>query len=90
MRPLDIKKAHAGQYQQKGWIANTSSGISLHIESSSDLQQKFLAELKNTLPPFAQIKSLTSEPLPLENFPHFTIKPPCKNPFSCICKCCIN
>lgn len=65
----------AGQYQQKGWIANTSSGISLHIESSSDLQQKFLAELKNTLPPFAQIKSLTSEPLPLENFPHFTIKP---------------
>jgi hydrogenase maturation protein HypF len=39
----------AGQYQQKGWIANTSSGISLHIESSSDLQQKFLAELKNTL-----------------------------------------
>jgi len=65
----------AGQYQQKGWVANTSSGISLHIEGASDLQQNFLAELKANLPPFAQIKSLTSELVPLENFPHFTIKP---------------
>ena len=65
----------AGQYQQKGWIANTSSGINLHIEGASDLQQNFLAELKANLPPFAQIKSLTSEFLPLEHFAQFTIKP---------------
>jgi len=65
----------ADQYQQKGWIANTSSGISLHIEGASGLQQKFLAELENNLPPFAQIKSLTTEDLPLENFLHFIIKP---------------
>ncbi|MCF7970192.1 MAG: carbamoyltransferase HypF [Methylococcaceae bacterium] len=64
----------AEQYQQKGWVANTSFGISLHIEGTPDLQQKFLAELNNNLPPFAQIKSLTSESLPLENFPQFTIK----------------
>jgi len=65
----------ADQYQQKGWVANTSSGISLHIEGASDLQQIFLGELKNNLPPFAQIKSLATEVLPLEKFPHFTIKP---------------
>ncbi|MDT8425783.1 MAG: carbamoyltransferase HypF [Methyloprofundus sp.] len=64
----------ASQYQQKGWVANTSSGISLHIEGTPDLQQKFLAEFKANLPPFAQIKSLTSKSLPLESFPQFTIK----------------
>jgi len=72
-RPFVYRLAH--QYQQKGWVANTSSGISLHIEGASGLQQKFLAKLENNLPPFAQIKSLTTEVLPLETPPHFTIKP---------------
>ena len=64
----------AQQYQQTGWVANTGYGVVLHLEGKQGLQQRFLYALENTLPPFASIKSLETQSLPLENFSQFKIK----------------
>jgi len=71
-RPFVYKLAL--QYQQTGWVANTNSGVSLHIEGKAVPQQLFLDALINTLPANAVIKSLMKQVLPLAKFPQFSIK----------------
>jgi hydrogenase maturation protein HypF len=71
-RPFVVRLAR--QYYQKGWIANTNSGVTIDIEGLPEHQQDFLDSLHNQLPPFAKIDSLTATPLPLAGFDDFRIK----------------
>ncbi|NOQ65451.1 MAG: carbamoyltransferase HypF [Methyloprofundus sp.] len=64
----------AQQYQQHGWVANTSAGIILHIQGEQPLQARFLSDLQQCLPPFASIHNLSSRLLPLANFTQFSIQ----------------
>ncbi|MGZ8136000.1 MAG: carbamoyltransferase HypF [Methylococcaceae bacterium] len=95
-RPFIVRLA--GQYQQKGWIANANEGVILAIEGHSEQQQQFLDRLNNELPPFAEIKSLTISQQPLAGFSDFCIKPSTADgrqsvfvlPDIAICSACID
>jgi hydrogenase maturation protein HypF len=71
-RPFIVRLAR--QHHQKGWIANTNSGVTIDIEGLPEYQQDFLDSLHNQLPPFAKIDSSTITALPLEGFDDFRIK----------------
>jgi len=71
-RPFIVRLAR--QHHQKGWIANTNSGVTIDIEGLPEYQQVFLDSLHNQLPPFAKIDSLTVAALPLESFDDFEVK----------------
>jgi len=71
-RPFIVRIAR--QHRQKGWVANTGSGITIDIEGLSEHQQDFLDNLHNQLPPFAKIDSLSITTLPLAGFDDFQIK----------------
>ncbi|MDP1664596.1 MAG: carbamoyltransferase HypF [Methylobacter sp.] len=71
-RPFIVRLAR--QHQQKGWIANTNSGVTIDIEGLPEHQQDFIDGLNNQLPPFAKIDSLTIIQLPQADFDDFRIK----------------
>ncbi|MGZ8943192.1 MAG: Sua5/YciO/YrdC/YwlC family protein, partial [Methylobacter sp.] len=71
-RPFIVRLAR--QHRQKGWVANTGSGITIDIEGLPEHQQDFLDNLHNQLPPFAKIDSLSITTLPLAGFDDFQIK----------------
>jgi hydrogenase maturation protein HypF len=71
-RPFIVRLAR--QHHQKGWVANTNSGVTIDIEGLPEYQQDFLDNLRNQLPPFAKIDSLTATALPLAGFDDFRIK----------------
>lgn len=71
-RPFVVRLAK--RHRQNGWIANTREGVALAIEGCAECQQQFLDDLKNQLPPFAEIKSLTITRQALEGFHDFQIK----------------
>jgi hydrogenase maturation protein HypF len=71
-RPFIVRLAR--QHHQKGWIANTNSGVTIDIEGQPEYQQDFLDSLHNRLPPFAKIDSLTVTALPLAGFDDFEVK----------------
>ncbi len=64
----------AKQYQQNGWIANTSEGITLVIEGDTVQQDIFLKTLQTQLPPFAEIHTLSIQKQPCSYFKDFQIK----------------
>ena len=64
----------AKRHQQNGWVANTCHGVSITIEGSASLQQQFLFDLQNQLPPLATIDSLSIQKKPLVHFIAFQIK----------------
>ncbi|MDD5323220.1 MAG: carbamoyltransferase HypF [Methylococcales bacterium] len=64
----------ARQHQQKGWIANTTDGVTIAIEGGPEQQQQFLYCLNNQTPPFAEIKSLSMTHQALAGFLDFQIK----------------
>lgn len=65
----------ATHFFQKGWVKNTSTGVSISIEGLKAQQQKFLDALQNELPPFADISNLKITVLPLAYFEKFEIVP---------------
>jgi len=71
-RPFIVRLAR--RHQQKGWVANTNSGITIDIEGLPEHQQDFIDSLNNQLPPFAKIESLTITRLPQADFDDFRIK----------------
>ncbi len=64
----------AKQHQQLGWIANTDSGVTIEIEGETKQQQFFIASMKNSPPPYADIYSIAVETLPVANFKTFDFK----------------
>ena len=71
-RPFIVRLAR--QHQQKGWIANTTDGVTIAIEGPPEQQQNFLSDLNNQLPPFAEIKSLSITRQAPADFRDFQIK----------------
>jgi len=69
----------ATRFSQKGWVKNTSTGVSISIEGLKAPQQKFLDALQNELPPFAEISDLKIAVLPLAHFEKFEIVPSVEN-----------
>ncbi|MEE9424193.1 MAG: carbamoyltransferase HypF, partial [Methylococcales bacterium] len=61
-------------YDQFGWIANTGQGVTIELEGESVQQQLFISALRKQAPPFAGIKSLTIQPLPISDLQGFDFK----------------
>ncbi len=64
----------AKQYQQYGWVINSSQGVQIHIEGCLFQQQQFLSALQSQLPPFANIDALSIQAKTVQNFNDFQIK----------------
>ncbi|MBW1984099.1 MAG: carbamoyltransferase HypF, partial [Deltaproteobacteria bacterium] len=63
----------ANRYSIKGEIANTSSGVSLHIEGiKADIDQ-FCRDFSEKCPPLAHITDITIRPAPFEKCQEFLI-----------------
>ena len=63
----------AGTYNLKGEVANTSSGVLIHIEGAPDNIAAFETELSENSPPLAYIVEITSQPESIQNFIEFSI-----------------
>ncbi len=63
----------AAQYQLKGTVANTSSGVSIHIEGSIDRVSSFTTDLSAKCPPLAHIVKITEKPQAVQHFSDFRI-----------------
>ncbi len=64
----------AKKYQQSGWVANCTNGLSISIEGSPVQQQSFLEDLQHRSPPLAEIQSLLISHKQLHHFDDFLIK----------------
>jgi len=63
----------ANRYRLKGEVANTSSGVSLHVEGFPEDIESFGRDLVRNCPPLARITDLASVAEPLRNFRNFSI-----------------
>ncbi|MDQ7089414.1 MAG: carbamoyltransferase HypF [Methylococcales bacterium] len=64
----------ATDYQQKGWVANSSEGVTLVIEGDSIQQNDFLTALPNQLPPFATLENVSIQSQARTYFKTFEIR----------------
>ena len=66
----------AGEQHINGWVQNTSAGLEGVLEGETADLEHFLAELKDSPPPLAQIESVRTEQLqrPSDTFEQFTIR----------------
>jgi hydrogenase maturation protein HypF len=60
-------------YGLKGEVANTSSGLSIHIEGPEQSLHVFCRDLIAKHPPLAQITDIADRPAPVKGFRNFTI-----------------
>ena len=63
----------AEKYSLKGEVANTSSGVTIHIQGPDAQVAAFEADLASNAPPLAYIVEVTGEPQPLGEFDNFAI-----------------
>ncbi|UCF95695.1 MAG: carbamoyltransferase HypF [Desulfobacterales bacterium] len=70
-RPFVYQLAH--KYGLKGEVANTSSGVTIHIEGSREQIECFEADLATRCPPLAQITAVNGCPESVRNYLDFTI-----------------
>ncbi len=63
----------AEKYGLKGDVANTSSGVSIHIEGPAGKVASFEADLSAKSPPLAVIVEINSQRVAVKNYPDFTI-----------------
>ncbi len=63
----------AEKYGLKGDVANTSSGVSIHIEGPAGKVAPFEADLSAKSPPLAVIVEINSQRVAVKNYPDFTI-----------------
>ncbi|MGE5255419.1 MAG: carbamoyltransferase HypF [Hyphomicrobiales bacterium] len=59
----------------KGEVANTSSGVSIHIEGPAEQLHAFESDLTENSPPLAHIVEISGRPEALQNFTEFRIAP---------------
>jgi hydrogenase maturation protein HypF len=57
----------------KGEVANTSAGVSIHIEGAPESIRHFERELSQSPPPLARIVAIVSRPAPPGHYPDFRI-----------------
>ncbi len=63
----------ANRYGLKGEVANTSSGVSIHIEGDWQQIESFCSDLAAKRPPLALITEISIQPAKLESFNDFSI-----------------
>ncbi|MDM8523233.1 carbamoyltransferase HypF [Desulfococcaceae bacterium HSG8] len=63
----------ANQYDLKGKIANTSSGVSVHLEGTEEKIQSFCADITKKAPPLAHIVEISVHPENVRKFKDFSI-----------------
>jgi hydrogenase maturation protein HypF len=63
----------AKRFRLKGEVANTSSGVSIHIEGLKGDVESFCKDLVQKHPPLAHITEFSSEPKPAKGFKGFSI-----------------
>jgi len=59
----------------KGEVANTSAGVSIHIEGPAEQIRAFESDLTDKSPPLAHIVEVSGWPEALQNFTEFSIAP---------------
>lgn len=87
----------ANTYDLKGEIANTSSGIILHVEGPQEKIDSFSKDLFTQSPPLAHITEISSSPVTVRNYENFIITESKKeqtvstliSPDVCICNDCL-
>lgn len=63
----------ANRFGLKGEVANTSSGVSIHIEGLKDEIEPFCRDLVQKRPPLAHITEVSIHPKPVKGFKNFSI-----------------
>ena len=63
----------AEKYGLKGKVANTSSGVSIHVEGPAQRVASFESDLADKSPPLAYIVEISGQPSVVENFADFAI-----------------
>ncbi|HUV51140.1 MAG TPA: carbamoyltransferase HypF [Anaerolineae bacterium] len=63
----------ASQYEIKGNVANTSSGVVIHIEGTKDNIESFCRDLTEKSPPLSHITDTLIHPEPVKGFKEFSI-----------------
>ncbi|MBI5290692.1 MAG: carbamoyltransferase HypF [Chloroflexi bacterium] len=64
----------AARLDLKGWVCNTSSGVTVEIEGGPDAVSEFQISLTRDAPPLARIEQVTAEDLPPDGFTRFEIR----------------
>ena len=64
----------AARLDLKGWVCNTSSGVTIEIEGGPDVVREFQISLTRDAPPLARIEQVTAEDLPPDGFTQFDIR----------------
>ncbi len=64
----------ANQYKLKGYIANTSSGVTIHVEGTPKDVKFFTKDLAAKGPPLAHLTRVSLHDEPLNNYKKFTIE----------------
>jgi len=65
----------ASRYGLNGEVANTSSGVDIHVEGSDENVRTFVKELVEKSPPLAHITEVSSSHEPVRNYDRFVIQP---------------
>ena len=63
----------ANRYKIKGEVANTSSGVSIHIEGIRQNIESFCRDLSEKTPPLAHITEVSFYDEPVNDYKDFTI-----------------
>jgi hydrogenase maturation protein HypF len=70
----------ADQHALKGTVANTSTGVIIHIEGPLETLDAFCSALRSQPPPLAEIIDFTSRTAAPQGFDHFSILPSIGHP----------
>ncbi len=57
-----------------GWVCNTSAGVDIEVEGTSEALDGFVAALTAEAPPLARIDSVTVKEIPLNGYTQFEIR----------------
>jgi hydrogenase maturation protein HypF len=64
----------ASELQLDGWVLNAGQGVEIHAEGSSEMLDRFTAELQRRAPPAARVAALHSQTAANEGFTTFEIR----------------
>jgi hydrogenase maturation protein HypF len=65
----------ASRYQLKGSVSNTTRGVSISINATTETLDKFIESIKKELPPLASLESITTKQCEPQIFKTFKIIP---------------
>ncbi|WP_066964427.1 carbamoyltransferase HypF [Microbulbifer sp. Q7] len=71
-RPFVFRLAQ--RFTLSGWVANDRAGVCVEVQGPAHLLLQFQKFLSHTLPPHAEIHSLTCEAIPVQNARGFVIR----------------